>query len=36
MIKIDGVAQTVVVLAFKGMSYLVLGLYDNLVDLLSY
>ena len=36
MVKIDGVAQTVVVLTIKEASYLVLGLFDNLVSHLSY
>ena len=34
--KIDGVAQIMVVLTIKGMSYLVVGLFDDLVFPLSY
>ena len=33
MVKIGGVAQMVVVLTHKGMSYLVVGIFDNLVKL---
>ena len=35
MVKIKGVAQMVVVLTHKKMSYLVVGLFDNLVGPLS-
>ena len=34
--KIDGVAQMVVVLTIKETSYLMLGLFDDLVGPLSY
>ena len=36
MVKIDGTAQMVVVLTDKEMSYLVVGLFDDLVGPLSY
>ena len=36
MVKINGVAQTVVVLTIKEMSYLVVGLFDDLMGPLSY
>ena len=36
MVKINGVTQMLIVLTHKKMSYLVVGLLDNLVGLLSY
>ena len=36
MVKIDGVAQMVVVLTHKEMSCLVVGIFHDLVDPLSY
>ena len=36
MVKIDGVAQIVVVLAIKEMSCLVVGMFDDLVGPLLY
>ena len=35
-VKIDGVTEMVVVLTHKKMSYLVIGLYDDLVGPLLY
>ena len=36
MVKIDGVVQMVVVLKIKEMSYLVVGIFHDLVGPLSY
>ena len=36
MVKIHGVAQIVVVLTHKEKSYLVVGMFDDLVGLVSY
>ena len=36
MVKIDGVAQMVVVLTIKDLNHLVIGMFDDLVGPLSY